>query len=245
MVAMEVCVDCVESAVNAAAGGANRIELCSALSEGGLTPTRGLLEIVKSCVCIPVFAMLRPRAGSDFMYSRLEVEVMKKDAKLLMDAGADGFVFGALDESGRIDEDVCRELLNVVSPLPVTFHRAFDVLVDPLEGLETLVRLGFTRILTSGQETSAEKGVGLIKSLISKSGNRIKIMPGAGITENNLANILNATGAIEFHASARRPKKLSVNRVDAKCQMGSVDDCVLLITCEKLVKEMVRIANCD
>ncbi|XP_068084772.1 copper homeostasis protein cutC homolog isoform X2 [Anabrus simplex] len=240
---MEVCVDCVESAVNAAAGGACRLELCSALSEGGLTPTPGLLEIIKTHVSIPVFVMLRPRCGGDFIYSDAEVEVMKIDAKRLKDSGADGFVFGALTKCGKVDEKVCAQLLQIIAPLPATFHRAFDLVSDPNEALETIVRLGFTRILTSGQESSAEKGIPMIKTLVAKSENRIIIMPGAGITKSNLESILKIPGIKEFHGSARMPKRVDVKTHNTKCTMGSGEDFVLMVTSSELVQEMVGIAR--
>lgn len=238
---MEVCVDSIESAINAEKGGASRLELCCALSEGGLTPSPGFLAIVKSVVKIPVFVILRPRSGGDFVYSSKEVEIMRQDACYLKETGADGFVFGALNNDRNVDEEVCKSLLELISPLPVTFHRAFDVTRDPFEALETLVKLGFKRILTSGQESSAEKGVELIKQLVERSKGRIVIMPGAGISKSNVGKILSMTGANEFHASARSPKKLC--HKDSKLQMGTVDDSVILVTDESLVKELMNIAK--
>ncbi|XP_054060468.1 copper homeostasis protein cutC homolog isoform X4 [Rissa tridactyla] len=161
---MEVCVDSVESAVNAERGGAGRIELCAGLVEGGTTPSMGLLQVVKQCVRIPVFVMIRPRGG-DFLYSDREVEVMKADIRLAKLHGADGLVFGALTEDGRIDTELCTALLAVCRPLPVTFHRAFDMVHDPLVALETLISLGFERVLTSGCDSSALEGLSLIKRL--------------------------------------------------------------------------------
>ncbi|XP_014380244.1 copper homeostasis protein cutC homolog isoform X6 [Alligator sinensis] len=162
---MEVCVDSVESAVNAERGGAGRIELCAGLIEGGTTPSvAGLLQVVKQCVRVPVFVMIRPRGG-DFLYSDREVDVMKADARLAKLHGADGLVFGALTEDGRIDTELCMALLAVCRPLPVTFHRAFDMVHDPMVALETLISLGFERVLTSGCDSSALEGLPLIKRL--------------------------------------------------------------------------------
>ncbi|XP_069000814.1 copper homeostasis protein cutC homolog [Embiotoca jacksoni] len=199
---MEVCVDSVESAVNAQRGGAGRLELCSALLEGGLTPSLGLLQVVKQHVKIPVYVMLRPRGG-DFLYSDQEVEVMKKDIELMKSQGADGLVLGAVTENGRVDRAVCMELLTAARPLPVTFHRAFDMVHDPSDVLEDLVSLGFQRVLTSGCDSSALEGLPLIKRLIDQAKGRIIIMPGGGITERNLQRILEGSGAQEFHCSAR------------------------------------------
>ncbi|KAJ9590926.1 hypothetical protein L9F63_016024 [Diploptera punctata] len=238
---MEVCVDSVESALNAYHGGASRLELCAALSEGGLTPTPGLLRIVKSIVTIPVFVMLRLRAGGDFVYTQQEIEVMKNDATVLKDWGADGFVFGALTPSGSVDEKACREIMNIVSPMPITFHRAFDVCIDVHEALPVIIKLGFSRILTSGQELSAEKGISLIKKLISSANGQIIIMPGAGITKDNVGEILRQTGAVEFHASAKISK---VNNDSSnKCTKDFSREEMMYVTSVDLVKEMVKVAN--
>ncbi|XP_063124752.1 copper homeostasis protein cutC homolog isoform X3 [Rattus norvegicus] len=161
---MEVCVDSVESAVNAERGGADRIELCSGLLEGGTTPSMGVLQVVKQSVQIPVFVMIRPRGG-DFLYSDREVEVMKADIRLAKLYGADGLVFGALTEDGHIDQELCLSLVALCRPLPVTFHRAFDMVQDPMAALETLLTLGFERVLTSGCDSSALEGLPLIKQL--------------------------------------------------------------------------------
>jgi len=238
---MEVCVDSVESAVNACKGGASRLELCTALSEGGLTPTPGMLRIIKSLVTIPVFVMLRPRGGDDFVYSRYEVEVMMNDAVVLKEWGADGFVFGALTASGEIDKSVCREIMDVVSPLPATFHRAFDVCRNTTMALSTIIELGFSRILTSGQELTAGKGIPVIKKLISNADGRIIIMPGAGITRANIGEILRQTGAREFHASAKVLKTCSGS--PGKCIMGLRSEENTFVTSEELVREMVTIAD--
>uniref|UniRef100_A0A3P8VEW9 Copper homeostasis protein cutC homolog n=1 Tax=Cynoglossus semilaevis TaxID=244447 RepID=A0A3P8VEW9_CYNSE len=199
---MEVCVDSVESAVNAERGGAGRLELCSSLLEGGLTPSLGLLLVVKQYVKIPVFVMIRPRGG-DFLYSEQEVEVMRKDIELMKSHGADGLVLGALTEDGRVDTELCTDLLVAARPLPVTFHRAFDMVDDPIMALETLVSLGFQRVLTSGCDSSALEGLPLIKRIIDQAKDRIVIMPGGGITERNLQRILEGSGAQECHCSAR------------------------------------------
>ncbi|XP_049711526.1 copper homeostasis protein cutC homolog isoform X2 [Elephas maximus indicus] len=187
---MEVCVDSVESAVNAERGGAGRIELCSGLLEGGTTPSMGVLQVVKQCVQIPVFVMIRPRGG-DFLYSDREIEVMKTDIRLAKLYGADGLVFGALTEDGHIDKELCMSLV------------AFDMVRDPVAALETLLTLGFERVLTSGCDSSALEGLPLIKRLIDQAKGRIVVMPGGGITERNLQRILEGSGATEFHCSAR------------------------------------------
>ncbi|XP_034632056.1 copper homeostasis protein cutC homolog isoform X1 [Trachemys scripta elegans] len=218
---MEVCVDSVESAVNAERGGAGRIELCAGLMEGGTTPSMaGLLQVVKQCVRVPVFVMIRPRGG-DFLYSDRDLEVMKADTRLAKLHGADGLVFGALTEDGRIDTELCTALLAVCRPLPVTFHRAFDMVHDPLVALETLVSLGFERVLTSGCDSSALEGLPLIKRLTEQAKGRIVVVPGGGITERNLQRILEGSGAPEFHCSARSARDSGMKFRNSSVAMGA------------------------
>uniref|UniRef100_A0A9J8D5H1 Copper homeostasis protein cutC homolog n=2 Tax=Cyprinus carpio TaxID=7962 RepID=A0A9J8D5H1_CYPCA len=206
---MEVCVDSVESAINAERGGAGRIELCCSLLEGGLTPSTGLLQVVKESVRIPVYVMIRPRAG-DFLYSDWEVEVMKRDIEQMKIHRADGLVFGALTEDGRIDTELCMELLAASRPLPVTFHRAFDMVHDPAVALEALISLGFERILTSGCDCSALEGLPVIKRLVEqfRRGSR------------NLQRILEASGSQEFHCSARSSKDSTMKFRNSNVNMG-------------------------
>ncbi|XP_075468422.1 copper homeostasis protein cutC homolog isoform X1 [Ascaphus truei] len=217
---MEVCVDSVESAVNAERGGAGRIELCANLLEGGTTPTIGVLQVVKQYVQIPVYVMIRPRGG-DFLYSDREVEVMKADIRLAKIHGADGLVFGALTEDGRIDTELCMELLAVSRPLAVTFHRAFDMVYDPAVAMETLISLGFERVLTSGCDSSALEGLPLIKRLVEQAKGRIIVMPGGGITERNLQRILEGAGVQEFHCSARSTRDSGMNYRNNSVSMGA------------------------
>uniref|UniRef100_A0A452GYP2 Copper homeostasis protein cutC homolog n=1 Tax=Gopherus agassizii TaxID=38772 RepID=A0A452GYP2_9SAUR len=217
---MEVCVDSVESAVNAERGGAGRIELCAGLMEGGTTPSMGLLQVVKQCVRVPVFVMIRPRGG-DFLYSDRELEVMKADIRLAKLHGADGLVFGALTEDGHINTELCTALLAVCRPLPVTFHRAFDMVHDPLVALETLVSLGFERVLTSGCDSSALEGLPLIKRLTEQAKGRIVVVPGGGITERNLQRILEGSGAPEFHCSARSARDSGMKFRNSSVAMGA------------------------
>nr|XP_048308894.1 copper homeostasis protein cutC homolog isoform X3 [Myodes glareolus] len=205
---MEVCVDSVESAVNAERGGAGRIELCAGLLEGGTTPSMGILQVVKQSVQIPVFVMIRPRGG-DFLYSDREIEVMKADIRLAKLYGADGLVFGALTEDGRIDKDLCMSLV------------AFDMVHDPMAALETLLTLGFERVLTSGCDSSALEGLPLIKQLIDEAKGRIVVMPGGGITDKNLQRILEGSGATEFHCSARSSRDSGMKFRNSSVAMGA------------------------
>lgn len=200
---MEVCVDSVESSVNAVKGGASRLELCGSLCEGGITPSLGLLRVVKQEVNVPVFVMIRPRGG-DFAYSEQEFEVMKEDLRVLKEGGnADGFVFGVLTPNGEVDRSRCAELIELSRPQPVTFHRAFDMTRDPFSALETIISLKIDRILTSGQDSTALEGLPLIRELVKQAHDRITIVAGGGINERNIERIIKGSGCIEFHCSAR------------------------------------------
>ncbi|KAK0138508.1 Copper homeostasis protein cutC [Merluccius polli] len=180
----------------------------------------GLLQVVKQNVKVPIYVMIRPRGG-DFLYSEQEVEVMRKDIQLMKSHGADGLVLGALTEDGRVDAELCMELLALSRPLPVTFHRAFDMVQEPEAALETLVYLGFHRLLTSGCDCSALEGLPVIKRLVNEAKGRIAIMPGGGITERNLQRILEGSGAREVHCSARSSRDSAMKFRNSCVTMGS------------------------
>jgi copper homeostasis protein len=202
--AFEVCVDSVESALAAEQGGADRIELCSDLIEGGLTPSYGMLKAARAAVTLKVMAMVRPRGG-DFCYSDAEFRVMQHDVATAKDVGADGAVFGLLLPDGTVDTARTRQLIALARPLPVTFHRAFDMTRDPYEALEALTALGVDRVLTSGQEPTVWEGAELIVELIRRANGRIIVMPGGGITDRNVGRIVAATGASELHFASLTP----------------------------------------
>ncbi|XP_053976640.1 copper homeostasis protein cutC homolog [Hylaeus volcanicus] len=237
---MEICIDCLESARNAIEGGASRLEVCAALSEGGLTPTPGFLKKIKNLSPVPVYAMLRLRAG-DFVYAKEEMDVMLQDLKILKDHGADGFAFGALTSNSEINVEYCKDVLSAANPLPVTFHRAFDEVDNPLKSLETLVELGFERILTSGQRDTAEEGLELIGCLVREARRRIVVMPGSGITKDNILKVKTVSGAKEFHASAK--KKTMVSGGTNKVKIGSSKTTCIMVTDSALVREMVQILS--
>ncbi len=197
-VILEICLDSVDSIVEAQKGGAQRVEFCSDLFEGGLTPTLGAFKTAKEYSTIQLNVMIRPRGG-DFCYTELEFETMLHDARIFKEAGADALVFGILLPDGRIDKERTQQLIHIAHPLPVTFHRAFDMTRDPFEALEDLIELGVDRILTSGHEPSVPEGIPLLKTLIEKAGDRIVIMPGAGINERNFPMIHDTLGAKEYH----------------------------------------------
>lgn len=194
----EICVDSAEAAVAAEAGGGSRVELCSDLLEGGLTPSHGTIETARARLRIPIMVMVRPRGG-DFCYSDIEFEVMRRDVLAARSLGADGIVLGLLRPDGTVDAERTRELVELSRPLPVTFHRAFDMTRDPLEALDTLMSLGVDRLLTSGQEPSVLEGLDLIVELVKRAAGRIVIMPGGGITARNVAKIAEASGVSEMH----------------------------------------------
>ncbi|XP_062927409.1 copper homeostasis protein cutC homolog isoform X2 [Mobula hypostoma] len=217
---MEVCVDSVESAISAERGGASRIELCSSLVEGGVTPSIGLLQVVKQYVKIPVFAMVRPRGG-DFLYTDSEIEVMKADIKMAKASGANGIVFGVLTEDGRVNCEVCLDLIAESRPLPVTFHRAFDMVHDPSTALECLISLGFDRVLTSGCDSTALEGLPTLRHLVEQAKQRIIVVAGGGITERNLQRILEGSGICEFHCSARSSRDSLMKFRNNSVSMGA------------------------
>jgi copper homeostasis protein len=198
---IEIVVYNIESALKAQQGGADRIELCENPGEGGTTPSYGTVEVVRQNVSIDVFVMIRPRGG-DFCYSANEFHAMKRDIAQYQKLGVDGFVFGILNANGSLDKKRCKELINLCRPLKVTCHRAFDMTRDPQEALEDCIEIGFNRILTSGRQPQAIKGVGLISELIEKANNRIIIMPGSGVNENTVVDIVKTSGAGEIHFSA-------------------------------------------
>lgn len=198
---IEVVVYNIESAMKAAEGGADRIELCENPGEGGTTPSFGTVELVRQNVSMDVFVMIRPRGG-DFHYSSYEFHAMKRDISQCQKISVDGIVFGILNPDGTIDKKRCRELIEKARPLKVTCHRAFDMTRDPFEALEDCIEVGFDRILTAGQQPQALKGATLIGELIKKANGRIAIMPGSGVNENTVGEIVRKSGANEIHFSA-------------------------------------------
>ena len=217
----EVCVDSVDSAVAAEQGGATRVELCAALLEGGLTPSAGTIAITRAQVSIGLQVMIRPRGG-DFLYSDTEFTSMKHDIELAKQLGANGVVFGLLTAAGDIDTDRTRVLLDHAKPMNVTFHRAFDMTRDPIAALETLIELGINRVLTSGQEVSALEGAELVHDLLVHADDKIIVMPGGGITEQNIKKVLDTTGAKEIHVTGTRTKNSPMTFRNDRCFMGGV-----------------------
>jgi copper homeostasis protein len=200
---LEICVDSVQSAIDAQAAGASRVELCDNLFEGGTTPGYGTILVARKNLEIGLNVLIRPRAG-DFLYTDLEFDIMRRDIEMCGECGANGVVIGILRSDGTIDHDRTAELVKLAHPMSVTFHRAFDMCIDPEKALEDIIASGAERLLTSGQKNSAEDGSKLLSDLVSQAGKRLIIMPGGGINESNIANIARVTVAAEFHLSARK-----------------------------------------
>jgi copper homeostasis protein len=216
----EVCVDGVAGAVAAQEAGADRVELCAALFEGGLTPSLGTVERTLARVGrLRVHPIIRPRGG-DFCYDEDEVAVMARDIDLVRAAGVPGVVIGALTPDGVVDVPVVRRLLAAAAGLSVTFHRAFDLAADPFAALEVLIGLGIDRVLTSGQEASALEGAPLIAELVRAAGDRITIMAGAGVNQRTIARIVAGTGVSEVHFSAGEVRDSPMRHRNTRPQLG-------------------------
>lgn len=199
---LEVCVDSYTSMITAKKAGADRIELCSALNIGGLTPSYGLMKKAKDLKDIEVFVMIRPRSG-DFLYDDNEFETMKDDIIIAKEMGFQGVVTGILLNSGKIDIDRMKELVKIAHPLKVVLHRAFDDSKDPMDDIPKLIEMGICRILTSGQRQNALEGASYIGQLQKTFRDYITIMPGCGVNANNLEEVYKLTGCTNFHLSGK------------------------------------------
>ena len=216
---IEVCVDSVESAVAAQQGGADRVELCDNLIEGGTTPSGGMIEVCREQLRIGMHVIIRPRGG-DFCYSPTEFDVMRRDIMRAKALGVDGLVFGILAPDGHIDIDRTRELVELSRPLSVTFHRAFDMTADPHHALEDLIGLGIDRVLTSGQEASALEGLDLIADLVRQAGDRIVVMPGGGVGRH-IRKIVERGGVREVHVTGTTSVESRMSFRSNRVSMGA------------------------
>lgn len=241
-VLFEAAVDSVESALAAERGGARRLELCADLVEGGTTPSAGMIEIVRSRLTVPVMVMIRPRAG-DFLYDADELAVMRHDVEVAKDAGAAGIVLGILRADGTVNAEQTRAFVELARPLPVTFHKAFDMTRDLSEALETLIALGVHRVLTSGGAPSVIDGVDEIGELVRQSDGRIIVMAGGGVRVENAAHIVARTAVTELHGRAAGRRNSGMAFRNERVRMGVAsppDEYETLVTDEQRVREIVR-----
>lgn len=236
---LEICAGSWASALAAKSGGAYRVELCSGLDEGGLTPSAGLIRKVCALEGIKKHVLIRPRGG-DFLYSRDEKEIILDDIKRACDMGADGVVVGALLADGSIDIDFLHECVKTAGGVNVTFHRAFDLCAKPFEALEQICDAGCNRILTSGRAANAEVGIPMLRQLVEKAAERLIIMPGCGVSPRNAARIVHETGAREIHASARGSVESQMKFRLSGVEMGKADadEYIIKETCEEIVRQI-------
>ncbi len=223
MYKVEICANSVASCIEAQKGGADRVELCAGIPEGGTTPSYGMIRKARESISIGMNVIIRPRGG-DFLYTSDELEEMMQDIRIAKELGADGLVFGCLLPDGMVDKESMSRLMEAAGDTPVTFHRAFDHTSDPMLALEDIIDLGCRRILTSGCMPTAKEGIHMLSQLVKEAGDRIIIMPGCGINEGNIEEIARLSGAKEFHFSAREPVESGMIFRNPDVAMGSEDD---------------------
>ncbi|MFH0256131.1 copper homeostasis protein CutC [Vibrio rumoiensis] len=245
IIELEVCIDNLESLHLAIEGGATRIELCSSLALGGLTPSYGFMKKAAQHSTVPVYAMIRARQG-DFLYSEHDVESMIEDVLCAKQAGLQGIVIGALTAEGDIDKAICQRLIKAASGMGVTFHRAIDQCRDPKQALEDIAELGCERILTSGLASTAEQGVNVIAEMVEQAQGRFSIMAGAGVNMDNAAQIIKQTGILEIHLSGKttRPSHMKLHADRAKMGADSVDDFAIPVTSKQTIEAVKQAITC-
>jgi len=239
---IEVCATSIMSAMAAEIGGAKRIELCDNIAEGGTTPSAGMIKLCKQILNLDVCILLRPRGG-DFLYNDIEFELMKQDIITAKELGADGIVTGILTPDGLVDMARMQQLIDLIHPMEVVFHRAFDMTSDPHKALIQLIDLKVDRLLTSGQKNTALEGASLIRKLVEQSDGRIDIMPGSGINTNNFAEIKKLIHARDFHLTGRSPVASQMEYKSDEVVLNSFghhEDFQWLETDSDIVSEIVR-----
>lgn len=239
---VENCANSVDSCVEAQKGGAYRVELCAGIPEGGTTPSYGEIVMARELLQIKLHVIIRPRGG-DFLYSPVEKQIMLKDIEMARKLGVDGVVVGCLTPEGKVDVPFLREMVDAAGDCSVTFHRAFDMCLEPYTALQQIIEAGCERILTSGQQPTAELGIPLLKRLVSMADGRIIIMPGCGVNEKNIRKIAEETGASEFHFSARETKPSGMLYRNPAVSMGGtvhIDEYELSITSATRVKNTLE-----
>jgi len=238
---LEICCYTVESAIIAEKAGADRIELCENYSEGGTTPSYGSIKIAIDKLNIPVNVIIRPRGG-DFLYSDTEFKIIKQDVKTVKQLGANGVVIGFLNSDGTIDIEKTKEIIELAKPMEITFHRAFDRCKNPFVALEQLIDLEIDSILTSGQKQTAIEGVNLIAQFVKQAGNNIIIMPGSGVNDKNISELIEKTNATEFHSSAKIFISSKMGYSEKIVSMGSdnFDENSIISVNTDMIKEMKK-----
>lgn len=237
----EVCANSVASCIAAEQAGADRVELCAGIPEGGTTPSLGAIAVARDVLKnTKLHVIIRPRGG-DFLYSEEELEQMFHDINVCRKWGVDGVVFGCLTSEGRVHMLDNRDLMDEAKGMSVTFHRAFDRTVDPFKALEDIIGLGFDRILTSGQQPKAIDGVNLLEQLHDKAKGRIHLLAGSGVNEDNIREIYEHTGIHEYHFSARVGIKSGMKNMGGHVYMGAkgADEQTILVTSKERVEQTI------
>lgn len=238
----EVCANSVESCLAAQAGSAHRVELCAGIPEGGTTPSYGDMLMARELLKdTKLHVIIRPRGG-DFLYSPLEQQIMLHDIESARRLGADGVVFGCLTPDGEVDIPLTRRLVEASQGMSITFHRAFDVCRNPQKALEEIIGLGCHRILTSGQQPTAEQGIPLLKTLQQQADGRIILLAGCGVNEQNIRRIATETGIREFHFSAREQVESRMCYRNEAVSMGGtvrIEEYSRPITTEQRVRQTI------
>lgn len=242
----EICANSVESCLAAQEGGADRVELCAGIPEGGTTPSYGEIKLARKLLTkTKLHVIIRPRGG-DFLYTPLELERMEEDIRICRELGVDGVVFGCLTEEGEIDREANRRLVELARPMSVTFHRAFDRTADPMKALEDIISLGCNRILTSGQQPKAIDGINLLAQLEKKLKEYplppIQFLAGSGVNEENIRQIFDATGIHEYHFSARVNVVSKMKHYNHEVYMGAkgADESNSLVTSAEKVRNTIK-----
>lgn len=241
---LEVCVDNIESLHLAIAGGATRIELCSSLALGGLTPSYGFMKQAAQQSSVPVYAMIRPRQG-DFLYSEQDIAIMLDDVRSAKRAGLQGIVIGLLTAQGDVDIAHCQQLIAAASGMGVTFHRAIDQCRDHQQALQDIMTLKCERVLTSGLASNAYEGMHILTQMVQQAQGKIAIMAGAGVNINNVKEIVQITGVTEVHLSGKttRPSLMSLHANTAKMGHDSIDDFAIPVTDKHIIQAVKQALN--
>ncbi|HEX3435761.1 MAG TPA: copper homeostasis protein CutC [Pseudacidobacterium sp.] len=243
-ITLEICLESVDSVIASARGGAQRVEICANLLEGGTTPSAGTIRAARERSSIDINVMIRPRGG-DFLYTETEFVSMKHDIRTAKELGADGIVLGLLRADGTVDVERTRQLVELAAPLPVTFHRAIDVSHDLLEGLEAVISTGAARVLTSGGQSSVVDGAPMVAKMIEAAKDRIIVMPGCGIRSDNVLSILETTGAHEVHIALEEELPSGMQFRKAEIPMGGVHgrEYLRFATPENAVRNVIEILD--